>query len=100
MFSLREDVKEFRGEAYLAAGKGSEAARQFEKLIDHQDTMIGDPVSVLAHYGLARAFALAGNANKAREQYREFLTGWKDADPDVPILRQATIESGKINWPR
>jgi hypothetical protein len=58
--------------------------------------MIGDPVSVLAHYDLARAFALSGDANKAREQYNEFLADWKDADPDVPILRQAIIEDEKI----
>jgi hypothetical protein len=86
-----------RGEAYLAARKGPEAAREFQKLIDYQGPMIGDPVSVLAHYDLARAFALSGDANKAREQYRIFLTEWKDADPDVPILKQATIEDEKIH---
>ena len=53
-----------RGEAYLAARKGPEAAREFQKLLDHQGTMIGDPVSVLAHYGLARAYALSGDATK------------------------------------
>jgi DNA-binding winged helix-turn-helix (wHTH) protein/tetratricopeptide (TPR) repeat protein len=86
-----------RGEAYLAARKGPEAAREFQTLIDHQGAMIGDPVFVLAHYGLARAFALSRDTNKAREQYREFLADWKDADPDVPILRQATIENEKIH---
>jgi hypothetical protein len=52
---------------------------------------------VLAHYGLARALALSGDATKAREHYRVFLADWKDADPDVPILRQATIENEKIH---
>lgn len=89
-----------RCEAYLAAGKGSEAAREFQKLIDHQNAMIGDPVSVLADYGLARAFALSGDVSKTREHYREFLAAWKDADQDVPILRQVTIDNGKIDEPR
>jgi tetratricopeptide (TPR) repeat protein len=86
-----------RGEAYLAARKGSEAAREFQTLIDHRGAMIGDPVSVLAHYGLARALALSGDAIKAREQYNKFLADWKDADPDVPIFRQATIEDEKTH---
>ena len=81
-----------RGEAYLAARKGPEAAREFQKLLNHQGTMIGDPVSVLAHYGLARAYSLSGDATNAREQYREFLADWKDADPDIPILQQAKLE--------
>ncbi len=85
-----------RGEAYLAARKGPEAAREFQKLLDHRGAMIGDPVSVLAHYGLARAYSLSGDANKAREQYREFLADWKDADPDIPILKQAKIEYRKL----
>ena len=78
-----------RGEAYLAARKGPEAAREFQKLLDHQGVMIGDPVSVLAHYGLARAYSLSDDAINAREQYRKFLADWKDADPDIPIFRQA-----------
>ncbi len=85
-----------RGEAYLAARKGPEAAREFQKLLDHEGTMIGDPVYVLARYGVARAHALSGNANQARERYGEFLADWKDADPDVPILRQAQIDYGKL----
>jgi predicted Zn-dependent protease len=86
----------FRGEAYLAARKGPEAAREFQKLIDHAGSMIGDPVSVLAHYGLARAYALSDQANQAREQYLRFLGDWKDADPDIPILQQARTQFGKL----
>jgi hypothetical protein len=85
-----------RGESYLAVRRGPEAAREFQKLLDHQGIMIGDPVSVLARYGLARSYALSGDANKAREQYREFLGDWKHADPDIPILRQAKIEYGNL----
>ena len=59
--------------------------------------MIADPVFVLADYGSARAFALSEDANKAREQYRDFLNHWKDADADVPILQQAKTESAKIH---
>ena len=82
----------FRGEAYLAARKGPEAAREYQKLIDHRGIMIGDPVSVLARYGLARSYALAGDPSNARNQYKEFVALWKDADPDLPVLRKARAE--------
>jgi eukaryotic-like serine/threonine-protein kinase len=87
----------FRGEAYLAAGKGPEAAREYQKLIDHRGVMIGDPVSALAHYGLARSYALSGDASKARNQYKEFLALWKDADPDLPVLQKARAELTKLH---
>ena len=51
--------------------------------------MIGDPISVPAHYGLARAYALSGGATKAREGYRKFLAVWKDADLDLPVMKEA-----------
>jgi DNA-binding winged helix-turn-helix (wHTH) protein/tetratricopeptide (TPR) repeat protein len=79
----------FRGEAYLAAHKGPEAAREYQKLLDHRGIMIGDPVAVLAHLGLARSYALSGDVSNARNQYKEFLTLWKDADPDLPVLHKA-----------
>jgi cytochrome c-type biogenesis protein CcmH/NrfG len=87
----------FRGEAYLAAGKGPEARREYQKLIDHRGIMIGDPVSVLARYGLARSYALSGDASNARNQYREFLALWKDADPDLPVLQKARAELTKLH---
>jgi eukaryotic-like serine/threonine-protein kinase len=86
----------FRGEAYLAAHKGPEAAREYQKLLDHSGPMIGDPVAVLAHLGLARSYALSGDASNARNQYKEFLDLWKDADPDLPVLHQARTELARL----
>jgi hypothetical protein len=77
-----------RGEAYLAARKGVEAAREFQKVIDHRGIMIGDPVSSLAHYGLARSYVLSGEAAKAHEQFKLALDTWKDANSDLQILRE------------
>jgi eukaryotic-like serine/threonine-protein kinase len=86
----------FRGEAYLAAHKGPEAAREFQKLLDHRGTMTGDPVSVLAGYGMARSYALSGDTTKARHEYENFLALWKDADPDLPILHEARAELTRL----
>ena len=86
----------FRGHAYLAARKGPEAAREYQKLLDHRGTMMGDPVAVLAHLGLARSYALSGDAGKARDQYNQFLALWKDADPDLPVLHAAKTELAKL----
>jgi hypothetical protein len=86
----------FRGEAYLAGHRGPEAAREFQKLLDHRGTMIGDPVAVLAHLGLARSYALSGDASNARNQYKEFLDTWKDADPDLPVLHEARTELARL----
>jgi hypothetical protein len=85
-----------RGQAYLAARKGPEAARDFQKLLDHRAVMIGDPVSALARLGLARSEALSGDAAGAGHQYKEFLAQWKDADPDLPVFRQAKAELAKL----
>jgi eukaryotic-like serine/threonine-protein kinase len=86
----------FRGEAYLAAHKGQEAAREFQKLLDHRGTMTGDPVSSLAGYGLARSYALFGDTTKARHQYEELLFLWKDADPDLPLLHEAKAKFSRL----
>jgi predicted Zn-dependent protease len=56
----------------------------------------GDPVAVLAHIGLARSYALSGDVSNARNQYREFLALWKDADPDLPVLREAKAELARL----
>jgi DNA-binding winged helix-turn-helix (wHTH) protein/tetratricopeptide (TPR) repeat protein len=87
----------FRGEAYLAGHKGPEAAREFQKLLDHSGPMVGDPVSVLAHLGLARSYVLSGDASNARNQYKEFLALWKDADPDLPVLHEAKAELASLH---
>jgi len=86
----------FRGEVFLAAHKGAEAANEFQKILSHRGIMIGDPVFVLAHVGLARAYALSGESAKARAQYEEFFALWKNADPDCPILKRAEAEYRKL----
>jgi hypothetical protein len=85
-----------RGEAYLAAHKGAEAEHEFQKLIDHRGIMIGDPVSSLAHYGLARSYVLSGEVAKAREQFKLSLDTWKDADSDLPILREVKAQYANL----
>jgi tetratricopeptide (TPR) repeat protein len=85
-----------RGEAYLAAGQGAEAATEFQKILNHRGIVFGDPIGVLAHLGLARAHALQGDTAEARAANQDFLTLWKDADPDIPILLQAKAEYAKL----
>ena len=58
--------------------------------------MIGDPVAVLAHLGLARSYALSRDESNARNQYKEFLALWKDADPELPVLKQAEAEYARL----
>jgi tetratricopeptide (TPR) repeat protein len=85
-----------RGEAYLAAHQGREATVEFQKLLDHRGIVLNDPVGGLAHLQLARAYTLQGDTAKARAAYQDFLTIWKDADPDIPILKQAKAEYAKL----
>jgi eukaryotic-like serine/threonine-protein kinase len=85
-----------RGEAYLAARQGREAAAEFQRIIDHRGIVLCDPIGALAHLQLGRAYALSGEKAKAKTAYRDFLTLWKDADPDIPILRQANAEYAKL----
>jgi len=82
-----------RGQAYLAAHKGEEAAAEFQKILDHRGIVVNEPIGALAHLGLGRAYALSGNKTKAKSAYQDFLVLWKDADLDIPILRQAKSES-------
>ena len=95
-----------RGEAYLAGRRGNEAAAEFQKILDHPGVVLNEPIGVLAHLGLARAYALGaqssqgadadGSRAKARAAYHDFLTLWKDADPDIPILKEAKAEYAKL----
>ena len=85
-----------RGEAYLAAHHGAEAAAEFQKIIDHRGIVVLDPEGVLAYLQLGRAQALSGDKSKARNAYQEFLTVWKDADHDIPILKEAKAEYAKL----
>jgi eukaryotic-like serine/threonine-protein kinase len=94
-----------RGEAYLAAHQGGEAAAEFQKILNHRGIVVNDPIGALARLQLGRAYALqaeslgtGGDAAraKARAAYRDFLTLWKDADPNIPILKQAKAEYAKL----
>ena len=95
-----------RGEAYLAAGQGSAAAAEFQKILDHRGIVWNCWTGALAHLGVARANALqsrtsqGADADAARVRalaaYKDFLTLWKDADPDIPILKQAKAEYVKL----
>jgi DNA-binding winged helix-turn-helix (wHTH) protein len=85
-----------RGEAYLAAHQGNEAAAEFQKILDHRGIVLNEPIGALAHLQLGRAYALQGDTAKARTAYRDFLTLWKDADPDIPVLKQAKAEYTKL----
>src|ERR1039458_170103 len=95
-----------RGEAYLAAGQGSAAAAEFQKIIDHSGLVWNCWTGALAHLGVARGNALqartsqGADADAARVRalaaYKDFLTLWKDADPDIPILKEAKAEYAKL----
>jgi predicted Zn-dependent protease/predicted Ser/Thr protein kinase len=85
-----------RGAAYLAGHQGDEAAAEFQKILDHRGVLRNRPIGALAHLGLARAYVLQGDAAKARTAFQDFLTLWKDADPDIPILIAAKSEYAKL----
>ncbi len=99
-----------RGEAFLAAKQGNAAAAEFQKILDHPGVVQNEPIGALAHLGVARANALesrtsqrpgqGADADAARSRalaaYKDFLTLWKDADPDIPILKQARAEYAKL----
>ena len=85
-----------RGEAYLMLHDGSHAATEFQKFIDHRTLVTNLEWGALARLGLARAYALQGDIPKAKAAYRDFLTLWKDADPDIPVLQQAKAEYVKL----
>jgi len=85
-----------RGEAFLAAHQGSAAAAEFQKILDHPGVVQNEVIGALAHLGLGRAYALSGDTGKAKAAYQDFLTLWKDADPDIPILIQAKAEYAKL----
>jgi tetratricopeptide (TPR) repeat protein len=86
-----------RGEAYLALRQGAEAAREFQKILDHRGIVVSDPIGAMARLQIGRAFAMAGDKTKARAAYQDFLTLWKDADPDIPILKQAKSEYARLS---
>lgn len=81
-----------RGEAYLAAHQGKEAEAEFQKILNHRGVVVNEPIGALAHLGLAHAYVLQGDISKAKVAYRDFLVLWKDADPDISVLKQAKAE--------
>jgi len=85
-----------RGEAYLTAQRGGEAAAEFQKILDHRAIVLNSPIGALAHLGIARAYVLQGDSPKAKAAYQDFLTLWKDADPDIPILIAVKSEYAKL----
>jgi hypothetical protein len=95
-----------RGDSYLAAGQGSAAAAEFQKILDHSGLVWNCWTGALAHLGVARANALQSRTSKGADAdaarvralaaYKDFLTLWKDADPGIPILKQAKAEYAKL----
>jgi ATP/maltotriose-dependent transcriptional regulator MalT len=86
-----------RGEAHLAAHQGAEAAVEFQKILDHRGIVGSDPIGTLAHLQMGRALALAADKTKARTAYEDFFTLWKDADPDIPILKRAHADYATLD---
>jgi len=85
-----------RGQAYLAAKQGNEAAVEFQKILDHAGIVLNEPIGALAHLQIGRAYVLQGDTAKARAAYQEFLTLWKDADADIPSFIAAKSEYAKL----
>jgi tetratricopeptide (TPR) repeat protein len=85
-----------RGEAFLAAGRGQEAAAEFQKVLNHRGIVLADPVDALARLQLGRAYVISGDIPKAKSACQDFLSLWKDADADLPVLKQARADCAKL----
>ncbi len=85
-----------RGEAYLALHQGAQAAAEFQKIVDHRGIVVSDPVGALALLQLGRAYRMAGDHAKAKAAYSNFLSLWKDADANIPVLVQARLEYAQL----
>ena len=85
-----------RGQAYLLGHNGAAAAAEFQKLLDHRGIVQNFVTGSLAHLQIGRAYAIAGDTAKAKAACQDFLTLWKDADPDLPILKEAKAEYAKL----
>lgn len=86
-----------RAQAYLLLRRGDEAAAEFHKVLRHHGIVKNNPFGALARLGLARAYALKGHLAESRSSYQDFFALWKNADRDIPILRQAAAEYGKLH---
>jgi eukaryotic-like serine/threonine-protein kinase len=96
VFSPSLDPVYVRGKAFLGAHQGNEAAAEFQKILDHRGVVLNEPIGALAHLQIGRAYAMQGDAAKAKVAYQDFLTLWKDADPDIPVLIAAKAEYAKL----
>ncbi|HEX9135925.1 MAG TPA: hypothetical protein VF905_03130, partial [Nitrospirota bacterium] len=85
-----------RAEAYRLSGRSKEAVQEYEQILNLRSFMPTDPVLSLAHLGLARAYAAEGDKSKSRIAYQNFLALWKDADPDIPLFKEAQTEYAKL----
>ena len=85
-----------RGEAYLAAGRGQEAAAEFQKVLNHRGIVSADPIGALAHLQVGRAYVVSEDITRAKSAYQSFFTLWKDADADLPVIKQARAEYAKL----
>jgi eukaryotic-like serine/threonine-protein kinase len=85
-----------RGDAYLALHQGNAAVAEFQKILDHRGVVWNCSTGALAHWGIARAYAVSGDTAKAKAAFQDFFALWKDADPDVPILKEAKAEYEKL----
>jgi tetratricopeptide (TPR) repeat protein len=85
-----------RGVAYLAAGQPTEAAGEFQRILDHRSIVLVDPMDALARLQLARALARSGDTVKAKSAYNDLFTLWKNADPDIPVLKEARAEYARL----
>lgn len=85
-----------RGQAFLALHQGENAAIEFQKILNHRGIVVSDPIGALAHLQAGRAHAMAGHKEQAQEAYEDFLSLWKDADPDIPVLKQAQAEYSRL----
>ena len=85
-----------RGQAYLLAHNGTAAIAEFQKLLDHRGILLNFVTGSLAHLQIGRAYAMAGDTAKAKAAYQDFFNLWKDADPDIPILKEARAEFAKL----
>ena len=85
-----------RGLAYLEQRKSLEAAAEFEKVLNHRGIVVYDPIGAVSRWRLGQAYALAGDVQRSKAAYDDFLTLWKNADPDVPILKTVRSERATL----
>jgi hypothetical protein len=85
-----------RGIAYLVGHHGAEAAAEFQKILDHPAIVTNETIGAQVHLQMGRAYALSGETIKAKAAYQDFITLWKDADPNISMLKQARAEYAKL----